>query len=168
MQPLSVQRTRIDLVALINSLHRFSLNHGGDGNPLPVVVGDTVHHDPVDLAEALADHSEETVEAPDDSLARLEAGLTLYGTFAQLDGFDGIDCADGNRVRVRCVEDADECMAFGVVISLVGDTVEIEPRALNDVSGECELETLTEPRISGRLRRWVRTFMTSQTKRSAK
>jgi hypothetical protein len=169
VQPRSVRRTKIDLVALLASLHRYGLKHGGDGNPLPVVVGDTVYHDPVDLAEALADDDEETLEVPDDSLARLEAGVTLYGTFAQFNGFDGIDCADGSRVRVRCVDDgADECMSFGILISLVGDAVEIEPRALSDGGGECVLDPLLDPKISGRISRWVRTFLISQTKRTTK
>ena len=167
MDLLSFRRDRFRLSEFLSALHRFSLSNGGDGNPLPVVVGDLVYHDPIELAEALADDGEEVAEIPDDSLARLEAGMTVFAQFTAFNGFDGLDCADGSRLRVRA-DEADESLAFGFTITLVGDSVEIELQGMNDVSGECELEPLIDPKITGRIRRWVRTFLISQTKRSTK
>ena len=168
MEPLIMSHGRFRLGTFLTALHRFSLAHGGDGNPLPVVVGDLVYHDPVDLDEALAD-DERVVEIPDDSLTRLEAGLTLYGQFTAFDGFAALDSADGKQIKVRGEDEGDECVSFGFAISLVGDVVEIEGRSLSDVSGECELEPLTEPnRVVSRMRRWVRTFVIANPRRKGK
>jgi hypothetical protein len=187
MKPLIFKRSRFKLKKLLDDLHRFSTQNLGDGNPLPAVSGDTVYHDPLDLAEALAaDGHEEISEIPGDSLGRLEVGMTLYGQFAAFNGFDGFDCADGQHVDVPCLDDdeeydepvmprrrrtkkylesvensvADENSSFGFLISLTGDMVEIEARGMNDVSGECELEPMAEPNLlSEAMRRWLRSFL---------
>jgi len=185
MKAMTLKRSRFRLKRFLDALHKFSVQNLGSGNPLPAVSGDTVYHDPLDLAEALcADGHEEIAEIPGDSLGRLDVGLTLYGQFAAFDGFDGFDCADGQHVEVPCLDDdesdepmmprrrrtkkylesventtADECSSFGFVISLEGDMVEIEARGLNDVSGECELEAMAEPNLlSAAMRRWVWSF----------
>lgn len=55
---------------------------------------------------------------------------------------------------------ADENSSFGFVISLDGDTVEIEGMGMSDVSGECELEPMAEPNLlSDAMRRWVKSFL---------
>ena len=186
MKPITVKRSRFRLTKLLDALHKFSVDHLGSGNPLPVASGDTVFHDPVDLAEALAAEGEEDIEIPDDSSRRLEVGLTLYGQFAAFNGFDGFDCADGQHVEVPCLDDdeecdepvmprrrrtraflekmenttPDECTSFGFIISLDSDMVEIEARGMNDVSGECELEPMAEPNLlSDAMRQWVRSFL---------
>lgn len=164
MQPLTFKRSQFRLSEFLSACHRFSIDSGGDGNPLPVAVGDEVYHDPVALADALTDDGDTSREIPDGSFARLEAGLTLFSQFTSSDGFDGLDCADGSRLRVR-EDEADECHAVGVAISLTGDEVEFEGRVLSDVSGECELEPMTgQDRIGKRMRRWVRSF--TKTKRA--
>src|SRR5947209_1588840 len=109
MKPITVKRPRFRLTKLLDALHKFSVDRLGSGNPLPVALGDSVYHDPVDLAEALASEGEEEVEVPDDSLRRLEVGLTLYGQFAAFNGFDGFDCADGQHVEVPCLDEDEEC-----------------------------------------------------------
>lgn len=82
MKPITVKRSRFRLTKLLDALHKFSVDHLGEGNPLPVAWGDTVYHDSADLAEALAAEGDEEAEVPDDSLSRLDVGLTLYGQFA--------------------------------------------------------------------------------------
>lgn len=187
MKALSFKRSRFRLKRFLDALHKFSVQNLGNGNPLPAVSGDTVYHDPLDLAEALAaDGHEEIAEVPGDSLGRLEAGLSLYGQFAAFNGFEGFDCADGQHVDVPSLDDdedydepviprrrrtkkyleaventtADESSSFGFIISLDGDMVEIEARGMNDVSGECELEPMAEPNLlSDAMRRWVRSFL---------
>lgn len=186
MKPITIKRSRFRLKAFLNALHTFSLEHLGNGNPLPAVTGDTVYHDAVDLAEDLAAEGWEEIEIPDDSLGRLKAGLPLYGQFAASNGFDGFDCADGLHIEVPCLDEdeecdvavmprrrrtkafleaventtADECTCFGFVISLNGDSVKIEAMGMSDVSGECELVPLAEPNLlSDAMRRWVRSFM---------
>lgn len=54
----------------------------------------------------------------------------------------------------------DECTSFGFLISLTGDKVEIEPKVMRDVDGECELEMVLEPNLlSEAMRRWARSFL---------
>jgi hypothetical protein len=180
------KRSRFKLTKFLDALHKFSVQSLGNGNPLPVAVGDTVYHDLLDLAEALAAEGDEGSEVPDDSLDRLEAGLSLYGQFAAFNGFDGFDCADGQHVEVPSLDDdeecdepmmprrrrtrayrekventtADECTSFGFVISLDGDRIQIEAMGMSDVSGECELAPMVEPNLhSDPIRRWVRSFL---------
>ena len=181
MKPIAFKRSRFRLKRFLDALHQFSVQNLSSGNPLPVVVGDTAHHDPVDLA----DEGEEEIEIPDDSLARLQAGLSLYATFASFNGFDGFDTADGQYVEVPCLDDddcdepmiprrrrtkkyleavensvADECSSFGFCISLAADKVEIEAMGMSDVSGECELGPMVEPNLlSDAMRRWVKSFL---------
>ena len=180
MKPLIVNRSRFKLAEFLDTLHRFSLDNLGDGNPLPGVSGDNVYPDALDLIEALAsDWGEEFTAIPDDSLGRLEMGLPLFGQFAAFNGFDGFDCVDGQHVEVPCLDDedgepglprrrrtaventtADECGCFGFVISLNGERVEIEARGMSDQGGECELEPMAEPNLlSDAMRRWVRSFL---------
>lgn len=185
MKPITIKRSRFRLEALLTALHKFSQEHLGDGDPLPAVAGDTVYHDAVDLAEALAAEGGEVIEIPEDSLGRLQAGVLLYGQFALFNGFDGFDCADGQGVEVPCLDEneddepmmprrrrtkkyleaventtADECTSFGFVISLDGDSVQIEATGMSDVSGECELVPTVEPNLlSDAMRRWVRSFI---------
>ncbi len=53
----------------------------------------------------------------------------------------------------------DACTSFGFLISLTGDKVEIEPKAMRDVDGDCELEMVVEPNLlSKSMRNWVRSF----------
>ncbi len=181
MKPITLKRSRFRLKAFLNALHKFSLEHLSNGNPMPAVFGDTVYHDAVDLAEDLAAEGEEEIEVPDDSLGRLKAGFLLYGQFAASNGFDGFDCADGLNIEVPCLDEdeecdeavmprrrrteaventtADECSSFGFAISLDGDSVQIEAMGMNDVSGECELVPLAEPNLlTDAMRRWVRSF----------
>ena len=188
MKAIRIKRSKFRLGAFLAELHRFSVRHLGDGNPLPGVSGDIAYFDPVDLAEALATEEEEAVgEIPDDSLKRLEMGLTLFGQFAIFNGDGAFSCIDGQEVEVPCLDDdeedeeprlprrrrtktyreaventaADECSSFGFVIFLTGGNVEIEGKAMRDVSGECELEQMVEPNLlSDGMRRWVRSFMT--------
>jgi hypothetical protein len=189
MKPMTFKRSRFKLAKFLDALHKFSVQHLGNGNPLPAGSGDTVYHDPLELAEALASEGDEEIEVPDDSLGRLEAGLWLYAPFAAFDGFDGFDCADGQHVDVPCLEDdeefdepaiprrrrtraflqkventtADECTSFGFVISLDGDKVQIAAMGMSDVSGECELQPMAEPNLlSEAMRRWVRSFLFSE------
>lgn len=164
MELLDFRRDQFRLSHFLEALHRYSLANGGDGNPLPVVVGDLVLHDPIELAETLADDGEEVAEIPDDTHLRLEAGMTVFAQFTQFDGYAALECADGSRLKVR-EDEADECLAFGVAISLVGDTVEIEGRGLSDVTGESELEPMVaHRRIDNRMRRWIRSFATKKSK----
>ena len=111
-------------------------------------------------------------------------GLPVFGQFAAFNGFDGFDCVDGHHVEVPSLDDeddepglprrrrtrkyleaventtADECGCFGFVISLDGDTVEIEARGMSDVSGDCELEPMAEPNLlSEAMRRWAGSFL---------
>ena len=109
MKPMTFKRSRFKLKIFLDALHRFSVQNLGNGNPLPVLSGETVHLDPIDLAEALAADGQDEIEVPDDSLGRLEAGLTLYGQFAGFDGFDGFDCADGQHVDVPCLDEDEDC-----------------------------------------------------------
>ena len=179
-KPFIVNRSRFKLAEFLDALHRFSLDHLGDGNPLPGVSGDIVYPDAIDLIEALSsDAGEEFAAIPDDSLGRIEMALAVFGMFASSNGFDGFDCVDGHRVEVPCLDDEDdepvlprrrrtaventvatECVCFGFVISLSSGTVEIEARGMSDVSGDCELEPLAEPNLlSDGMRRWVRSFL---------
>lgn len=186
MNSITIKRTRFRLKAFLNTLHKFSLHHFGNGNPLPVVSGDTVYHDAVELAEVLAAEGEEDIEIPEDSLGRLAANLSLFAQFAAFNGFDGLDCADGQHVELPCLDEddecdepviprrrrtrayrlkventvADECSCFGFVISLTADKVEIEAMGMSDVSGECKLVPMVEPNLlSDPMRRWVNSFM---------
>lgn len=186
MKPLVFKRSWFKLKKFLDALHRFSVDHLGNGNPLPVVVGDTVYHDPLDLAEVLAAEDEEVAEVPADSLRRLELGLALFAQYASFDGFDRFDCADGQPIEVPCLDEdeecdepvmprrrrtkkyieaventtPDECTSVGFVISLSGDKVKIEALGMSDVSGECELEPMAEPNLlSDAMRRCVRSFL---------
>src|SRR5258708_7195548 len=99
MKPMIFKRSRFKLAKFLAALHQFSLQHLGNGDPLPGVSGDIVYHDSVDLAEALSsDLAEEFGDIPGDSLARLRQGLVLYGIFAAFNGFDGYDCIDSQEV----------------------------------------------------------------------
>ena len=185
MKPLTFKRSKFKLKGFLAALRQFSLDHWGNGEPLPGVSGDTVYFDTGDLAEALA-QDEGFEEIPDDSLARLELGLPLFGPFALFNGFDGFDCVDGQEVEVPDLDDeeeddeppvsrrrrskdyleavantpCDECTGFGFVISLDGDKVRIDAMGMSDVSGDCELEPMVEPNLlSDAMRRWVRSFM---------
>lgn len=186
MKPMIFKRSRFKLTKFLDALHRFSVQNLGNGNPLPVVSGETVYHDQFDLAEALADEGQEEIEIPDDSLGRLRAGLTLYSPYAASNGFDGFDCADGQHIDVPCLDEDEECdepmiprrrrtkkyleavensvadenSSFGFVISLDGDKVRIEAMGMSDVIGECELVPMVEPNLlSDTMRRWVRSFL---------
>lgn len=185
MKPLIVNRSRFKLAEFLDTLHTFSLDHFGDGDPLPGVSGDIVYPDAIDLIEALSSVAGEEFSAvPDDSLGRLEMGIPVFAAFASFNGFDGFDCVDGQHVEVPCLDDeddepglprrrrtrkyleaventtADECGCFGFVISLSGGTVEIEAKGMSDQGGECELEPMAEPNLlSEAMRRWVRSFL---------
>ena len=99
MKTFVLKRSRFKLDTFLAALHGFSVQHMGDGNPLPGVSGGIVYIDFIDLIEALAsDTDDEYDDLPDDSLARLEMGLTLYAQFAAFDGESAFDCADGTRV----------------------------------------------------------------------
>lgn len=185
MNSITIKRTQFRLKAFLAALERFSLDHYGNGEPLPGVTGNAVYFDAVDLAEALAqDEGFEVI--PDDSLARLELGLPLFGTFALPNGFGGFDCVDGQEVEVPDLDDeeeddepqvsrrrrtrqyleavantpCDECTAFGFLVSLIGDKVEVEAKAMRDLDGDCELEMMLEPNLlSDAMRTWVRSFL---------
>ena len=86
-KPMTFKRSRFKLTKFLAALHQFSLQHLGNGDPLPGVSGDIVYHDSVDLAEARSDEGEDFGDIPDDSLARLKQGLSLYGLGAAFDGF---------------------------------------------------------------------------------
>ena len=185
-KPMTFKRSRFKLAEFLAALHQFSVQHLGNGDPLPGVSGDIVYHDDADLAEALSDEGEDFGDIPDDSLARLNKGLALYAGVAASNGFDGYDCVDGQEVEVPNLDDededdepvrprrrrtrrflmavqntpCDECTSFGFVISLTGDTVEIEPKVMRDVDGDCELEPMVEPNLlSDAMRKWVRSFL---------
>jgi hypothetical protein len=181
MKKLKVKRSRFRLKKFLAALHQF-----GSGNPLPGVSGDIVHHDSIDLAEALAE-GEDFEMIPDDSLERLEIGLTLFGYFALFNGDNGFNCIDGKEVEVPCLDDEEddedqprlprrrrakkyreaienttcnECSAFGYVVSLDGDAVEIEGKRMSDISGEGQLEMMLAPNLlSDAMRRWAKTFV---------
>jgi hypothetical protein len=187
MKPMIFKRSKFKLAKFLDALHRFSVQHLGNGDPLPAVSGDTVYHDSADLVEALStDLGEESGNIPDDSLARLKQGLALYGMFAASNGFDAYDCVDGQEVEVPNFDDEDEddepttprrrrtrrflemvantpcddCTSFGFLVSVSGDKVEVEPRAMRDVDGDCELEMMLEPNLlSDSMRKWVRSFL---------
>lgn len=174
MKQLSIKRSKFKLTQFLDALHNFSLNHCGDGNPLPVVSGGTVYSDDLDLIDALAADEDRSVEEiPRSSLERLEMGLKVFGFFAISNGFDEFDCADGEQVEVPNLDDeedeedveeeprrrtkmylemaantvCDECTAYGYVISIDGDTVNIDGMCMRDVSGDCELEAIVEPNL---------------------
>jgi len=189
MKPLTIKKSRFKLKKLLDDLHGFT----GEGNPLPAISGDIVYHDYVDLAEALAsDLDEDFGEIPNDSLKRLEAGLPLFGYFALFNGDNGFDCIDGQEVEVPCLDEedefeedeprlprrrrtkkylemventiCDECTSYGYVISLDGDTVEIEAMCMRDVTGDCELEMMLEPHLLGdAMLQWVKSFCIRKT-----
>ena len=46
MKPLIVKRSRFKLAEFLDGLRTFSLDHLGDGDPLPGVAGDIVYHAP--------------------------------------------------------------------------------------------------------------------------
>ena len=183
MKPLTFKRSRFKLNGFLAALERFSLDHCGNGEPLPGVSGNAVYFDAFDLAESLA-QEEGFEQIPDDSLARLELGLPLFGPFALFNGFDGFDCADGQEVEVPDLDDeddeplvsrrgrskqyleaventtADDCTCFGLVISLSGDKVSIDAKCMSDVYGECELERMLEPNLlSDAMHTWVKSFL---------
>lgn len=185
MKPITFRRSRFKLAKFLAALHRFS----PDGNPLPGVSDDIVHHDSIDLAEALSsDVGEEFGEIPADSLARLEMGVPVFGYFAVFNGDSAFDCIDGQQVEVPNLDDeeededdepriprrrrtqrfrsqienspCDENTCFGFLLSINGDKVEIEAKGMSDVSGECELEPMVEPNLlSDAMRRWLRSFL---------
>src|SRR5205809_917810 len=84
MKPITCKRSKFKLTKFLDALHRFSLQNLGNGDPLPVAVGDTVYNDPVDLTEALAADGDEEMEIHDTSLGRLEAGLALFAGVRRL------------------------------------------------------------------------------------
>ena len=187
MKPLSIKRSKFKLMQFLDALHNFSLDHFGDGNPLPVVSGGTVYSDDLDLIDALAADEDRSVEEiPRSSLERLDLGLEVFGFFAISNGFDEFDCADGEQVEVPNLDDeeeeedaeeeprrrtkkylematntiCDECTTYGYVISIDGDTVKIDGKCMRDVSGDCELERMVEPNlVSDAMRRWVNSFL---------
>lgn len=189
MKPMTFKLSKFRLRKFLAALHQFS----PEGNPLPGVSGDSVHHDSIDLSEALSsDVGDEFGEIPADSLARLEMGVPLFGYFALFNGDTGFDCIDGQEVEVPNLDDeddeeeprmprrrrtrrfleavantpCDECTSFGFLISLTGDKVEIEPKAMRDVDGDCELELMAEPNLlSDATRRWTRSFTIPQRRR---
>jgi len=148
MKSLTFKLSKFRLTKFLAALHQFS----PDGDFLPGVSDDIIYYDSTDLAEALAE-GEDFEMIPDDSLARLQMNLTLFGYFALFNGDDGFTCIDGQEVEVPYLDDEEddddqpslphrrrtkkyheaienttcnECSAFGYVISLDGDTVEIE------------------------------------------
>ena len=185
MKQMIFRLSRFKLAKFLAALHRFS----PDGNPLAGVSGDIVHHDSIDLAENLSsDLGEEFGEIPPDSLARLEMGIPLFGYFAVFNGDNAFDCIDGKEIELPDLEDegeyeeeesrlprrrrtrrylemventpCDECTSFAFLISLTGDKVEIEGKAMRDLDGECELEMMLEPnRLADAMRKWVRSFL---------
>jgi hypothetical protein len=185
MKPMTFKLSKFRLKKFLAALHQFS----PEGNPLPGVSGDSVHHEGFDLCEDLSsDLGEEFGEIPADSFERLKAGLSLFGFFALFDGDTSFNCIDGQEVKVpdldgedeyeeeetamprrrrtrRFLEMAantpcDECTSFGFLISLSGNKVEIEPKAMRDVDGDCELEMMLEPNLlSDSMRKWVRSFL---------
>lgn len=184
MKQLSIKRSKFRLTQFLDALHKFSLDHFGDGNPLPVVSGGTVYPDDLDLIDALAADEDRSVEEiPESSMERLEMGLKLFGFFATSNGSDEFDCADGEQVEVPNPDDeeeeedaeeeprlrtfemvantiCDECVAYGYVISIDGDTVKIAGMCMLDVSGDCELERMVAPNlVSDSMRRWVDSFL---------
>ncbi len=187
MKQVRMKRSKFKLRKFLDALHLFSLDHCGDGNPLPVVSGGTVYSDDFDLIDALAADEDRSVEEiPRSSLERLELGLKMFGMFATSNGFDEFDCADGEQVEVPNLDDeeeeedaeeeprrrtkkyvemvantvCDECTAYGYVISLDGDTSKIEGKCMRDVSGDCELEGMLEPNLlSDAMRRGVNSFL---------
>jgi hypothetical protein len=182
MKALTIKPSKFRLKKFLDALHRFS----PDGNPLPGVSGDIVHHDSIDLAEDLSsDVDEEFGEIPADSLARLEMGVPIFGYFALFDGDTSFNCIDGQQVEIPNLDEEDEdeeplmprrpltqkfrsqientpCdenTCFGFVISLTGGKVEIEGKAMNDFDGDSELEMMVEPNLlCEAMRRWVRSF----------
>jgi hypothetical protein len=177
MKSMTFSKSKFDLNRFLDALHEFA-----NGNPLPGVDGDTVHHDDVDLAEA-----HEFEEIPDDSVERLETGIPLFGYFAIFNGENGFDIIDGDEVEVPNLDDeeeveddeprkpsrrrtkkflqaisntyCDECTAFGFLVSLSGDKVQIEGKVMRDVSGECQTEIMLEPNLmSAAMRRFVKSF----------
>lgn len=184
MKPLSIKRSKFKLTQFLDALHNFTLDHFGDGNPLPVVSGGTVYPDDLDLIDALAADEDRSVEEiPRSSLERLELGLEVYGCFAISNGFDQFDCADGEQVEVPNLDDeedveeeprlrtkkylemvtntiCDEYTAYGYVISIDGDTVKIDGMCMRDVTGDCELEAMAAPNLlDDAMRRWAKTFL---------
>jgi hypothetical protein len=187
MKQLIIKRSKFNLTQFLDALHNFSLDHFGDGNPLPVVSGGTVYPDDLDLIDALAADEDKSVEEiPRSSLERLDLGLEVFGFFAISNGFDEFDCADGEQVVVPNLDDeeeeedaeeeprrrtkkylemaantiCDECTTYGYVISIDGDTVKIDGMCMRDVSGDCELERMVEPNlVSDAMRRWVNSFL---------
>ena len=188
MKPFSIKQSKFKLTMFLDALHNFSLNHCGDGDPLPVVSRSTVYSDDVDLIDALAADEDRSVEEiPRNSLERLEMGLKVFGFFAISNGFDEFDCADGEQVEVPNLDDeeegeedaeevprgrtetylkmvantiCDECTAYGYVISVDGVTVKIDGMCMRDVNGDCELEPMVEPNlVSDAMRRWVDSFL---------
>lgn len=188
MKPLIIKRSRFRLKEFLDALHAFSLEHAGGGNPLPALSGGTVYCDTIDLIEALASDEDEGFEVvPDDSLERIEMGLSIFGHFGLCNGWGGFDCVDGQEVEVPDLDEeedtedeepeqpprqrtkrfidavnntpCDENSSFGYLIRLHGDTVEIEGYRLSDISGEGELERMLEPNLlSYPMRRWMRSF----------
>jgi len=187
MRQFSIKRSKFKLKRFLDALHNFSLDHCGDGNPLPVVSGGTVYSNDFDLIDALsADEDRSVEEIPRSSLERLKMGLKVFGFFAISNGFDEFDCADGEQVEVPNLDDeeeeedaeeeprrrtkkylemvgntvCDECTAYGYFISLDSDSVKIDGMCMRDVSGDCELERMVEPNlVSGAMRHWVNSFL---------
>ena len=58
----------------------------------------------------------------------------------------------------------DECRTYGFLIALQADTVTIEATCANDMSGDCETETVAEPNlVSEPMRKFARTFLICNT-----
>jgi len=80
MRQLSIKRSKFKLKRFLDALHKFSLDHCGDGNPLPVASGGTVYSDDFDVIDALAaDEDRSAEEIPRTSLERLEMGFKVFG-----------------------------------------------------------------------------------------
>jgi len=190
MKSLSFERLGFNLTTFLDALHHFSLQHFGSGNPLPAVSGGTVYFDAIDLIEALeSDEEGQFEEVPDDTLARLELGLPVFGYFALSNGAGAFDCVDGQEVEVPDLDDekeddeseqprrrrtkkyvkavsnttCNENSGFGFLIDLNKDNVEITGYRLSDISGNGELERMEEPNLlSEAMKQWVKSFAVRQ------
>jgi hypothetical protein len=147
-----------------------------DGHePFPIV------RDGVAVFDAdLCDMLDGDAEIPDDPVERLEAGYTLYCSFALARDFDLLACVDGTEVEVpdldcedeeeaTLTEDqcelignthCDENRSYGLLVKLRGGKIAIQSAQMCDLNGDCEVDVVKNAGLVDEpMRRWVKSFL---------
>ena len=152
MKPFIVKRLRFRLKKFLAALHQFS----PDGNPLPGISGDIVHHDNFDLSEDLSsDVGDEFGEIPADSLARLELGVPLFGYSR---------CSTETAPSTASTARRSKSQTSMTKLRHFRHRRQGRDSGKGDARSRwrLELEMMLEPNLlSDSLRRWVRSFLMS-------